>query len=80
MRSARPPFLATWLLHWLYSGPNAEAVIGDLLERYQTTPSSMWYWRQVLTTIIVSSLCEIHGRTTKSLQDIPLINSSRWFS
>jgi hypothetical protein len=65
MSPAWSPFLATWLLHRLYSGPNVEAVIGDLLERYQTRPSSVWYWRQVFATIVVSILWEV--RTHKLL-------------
>jgi hypothetical protein len=61
MRSEPPPLLARWLLQRLYSGPNAEAVFGDLLERYQASPSSVWYWRQVVTTIVVSLLWAIRA-------------------
>jgi hypothetical protein len=78
MRFVRPPFLATWLLHWLYSGPNAEAVIGDLLERYQTTPSSMFYWRQVLTTIIVSVLWEIRAHKVLAIRAVLTGCASAW--
>lgn len=70
MTPALPPSLATRLLHWLYSGPNSEAVIGDLLERYQTSPSSVWYWRQVLTTIVVSLVWEIRAHKMLAIRAV----------
>jgi hypothetical protein len=46
----KPPILATWLLgHFGVS----ESVVGDLVERYRRRPSSSWYWRQALSTIVV---------------------------
>jgi hypothetical protein len=55
MRSTQqPPILAKWLLRHLGCGPNNDAVIGDLDERYERGRSYFWYWRQVLQTILVS--------------------------
>ena len=51
----RPPLLAIWLLQRF--GVN-ESVIGDLIERYEHRPSSLWFWRQALSTIIA---CLIRG-------------------
>jgi len=68
MRPAWSPLFATWLLRRLYSGPHVEAVIGDLLERYQTRPSSVWYWRQVFATIAVSILWDIRTHTLLAIR------------
>ena len=60
-----PPFLATWLLKRLGSGPDADAIAGDLLEGFQERRSGGWYWRQVLIALVVGSWQEI--RTHKLL-------------
>jgi hypothetical protein len=78
MRSERPPLLARWLLQRLYSGPNAEAVIGDLLERYQANPSSVWYWRQTLTTIVVSLLWAIRAHKMLAIRAVLSGYAAAW--
>jgi hypothetical protein len=60
-----PPALAMWLLKRLGSGPNADAISGDLLERFQERRSDGWYWRQVVIALLVGSWQEI--RTHKLL-------------
>src|ERR1051326_2066080 len=50
--ATQPPAIATWLLRHLGCSPNNDAVIGDLAERYHKRRSRMWYWRQVLITVI----------------------------
>jgi preprotein translocase subunit SecY len=52
MTEMRPPFLATWLLK--HAARGNDALIGDLFEEYRRRHSVVWYWRQVLTTVIVS--------------------------
>ena len=47
-----PPRLATWFLR-IFSHPDNEVILGDLCERYQARPSSIWYWRQ--TFIVIAS-------------------------
>ena len=42
----QPPGMATWLLKHFGSGPNNEAVLGDLGEQYQHTGDALRYWRQ----------------------------------
>ena len=54
MMATRPPRLSTWLLERFVGGPRRESLVGDLLEQYPQRRSSAWYWRQVVTTIVVS--------------------------
>jgi hypothetical protein len=52
--------LATWLLKRFVTGPHAEAIVGDLLERFNQDASVVWLWRQVLLAMVVSVFQ--HGR------------------
>jgi len=61
MTSKQPPRIATWLLKRFGSGPNKDAVLGDLSERYLQNDSAMWYWRQAIKAIPVSFFREIQG-------------------
>lgn len=45
---------ATWLLKRFVTGPHAEAIVGDLLERFNQDGSVGWLWRQVLLAIVLS--------------------------
>lgn len=60
MTPKHPPVIATWLLRNLGSGPNNEAVLGDLAEEF-SRKGAMWYWRQALRAIPVSALREVRG-------------------
>ena len=53
MKHAEPPIVATRLLEILASGPHDDALAGDLVEQYQQGRSAAWYWRQVLSAILV---------------------------
>lgn len=77
-RPRTPPVLATWLVRWLYSGPHTDAVVGDLTERYQMTPSSTWYWRQALTTVAVSLLWEIRTHKVLAIRAVATGYASVW--
>lgn len=61
MTAKEPPRIATWMLKHFGSGPNNDAVLGDLAERYVQNDSAMWYWRQAIKAIPVSFLKEIRG-------------------
>jgi hypothetical protein len=61
----RPPFLPTWLLKKLGSSSSNDAVLGDLAERYQAGKSATWYWKQTVTTIVLSAFADL--RTQKLL-------------
>jgi hypothetical protein len=54
MNRNEPPRVATWLLRHFGSSPTIEAIVGDLDERYASGRSRLWYWCQVLVTILVT--------------------------
>jgi hypothetical protein len=55
MTLLKPPKLATWLLERLTSGYHNDPLAGDLIEEYGRGRSRVWYWRQVLIAILVST-------------------------
>jgi hypothetical protein len=61
MTSKQPPRIATWMLKRFGSGPNNDALLGDLAEEYAQKNSAAWYWRQVMKAIPVSLFKEIRG-------------------
>jgi hypothetical protein len=52
MTKIRPPVLATWLLKHVARGN--DALVGDLFEEQRRRCSVVWYWRQVLTAVVVN--------------------------
>jgi hypothetical protein len=61
MTSNQPPKLATWMLKHFGSGPDNNALLGDLTERYVQKGSRMWYRRQAMKAIPISFFKEIRG-------------------
>lgn len=59
MRSADPPRLANGLLRRLAAGPTRESLIGDLDEQFARGRTSSWYWRQVLSAILVTAATDL---------------------
>lgn len=59
MTSHQPPRLATWILKRLGSSIIEDALVGDLVEAYQTRRSPFWYWRQVGVAIGVGACRDI---------------------
>lgn len=53
MNRSDPPRIASWLLEHLIFGNRNEALAGDLQESYRAGRSNGWYWRQVLSAIII---------------------------
>jgi hypothetical protein len=54
----QPPCIANWLINLFASGPEAEPLLGDLLEEYSHLASQSgiafarsWYWRQTRKTV-----------------------------
>jgi hypothetical protein len=52
MTATRPPALATWLLK--YAARGNDALVGDLFEEHRRRGSDIWYWRQVLTAVVLN--------------------------
>lgn len=70
MRSTNPPVVATWFLKQLGSGPNNDALLGDLIEQYGQRRSRIWYWRQVLVAIVVSFCRDVGAHKLLALRAI----------
>jgi hypothetical protein len=58
----QPPAAATWLLKFLTPAGKNEAMLGDLEEDFMQGRSAAWYWRQVLTVILVGLVQELRSR------------------
>lgn len=59
-KSAEPPRLATWLLEQFTPVLDNKPLAGDLIETFKGGRSSGWYWRQVLSAILVSLTTFLH--------------------
>ena len=59
------PKCATGLL--LRLGPQDESFIGDLVEEYGNGRSRMWYWRPVLSAIVLTSIRQIGAHPVRTL-------------
>jgi hypothetical protein len=77
MRS-KPPRVATWLLEHFRSGSGNDCIVGDLVEAHQGGRSRAWYWRQVLTAILVSFCQEIVAHPVLALRAIS-VGWASWF-
>jgi hypothetical protein len=61
----KPPVCATGLL--LRLGPQDESFIGDLVEEYGGGRSRAWYWRQVLSAVLLASVRQIGAHPARAL-------------
>jgi hypothetical protein len=59
------PACATGLL--LRLGPQDESFIGDLIEQYGGGRSRAWYWRQVLSAVLLASVRQIGAHRARAL-------------
>jgi hypothetical protein len=53
VRHKRPPHVALWLLRQLAAD---EILVGDLLEEYRAGRSSLWLWRQVFLSMVITTM------------------------
>jgi len=65
MKRSEPPALATWLLEHARFSTTDSVIAGDLLEEFHAGRSAGWYWRQVLTAIVIG--CAREARHHKVL-------------
>ena len=54
MINREPPRMAAWLLRQFASPYQRESLVADLLEMYRAGRSRKWYWRQVITALILA--------------------------
>ena len=64
----KPPACATGLL--LRLGLQDESFIGDLVEEYRAGRSRAWYWRQVLSAVLLSSVRQIRTKPARALRAV----------
>jgi hypothetical protein len=76
MTALQPPRLATSLLERL--GVD-EALVGDLIERFQHRRSRFWYWRQALFAILADSLGRIREHPLLIVRGVALGAALIWF-
>jgi hypothetical protein len=69
VKSTHPPRLATKLLEALVSQRTSEALVGDLIEQYQRR-SRGWYWRQVLTALVISARRELRAHRLSAVSAV----------
>jgi hypothetical protein len=68
MKVRKPPALAHWMLCRWTTGLHKDALIGDLIEQYQSDRSGAWYWAQTAITIVVSRTGQIRSPGRKLMR------------
>jgi hypothetical protein len=71
----RPPRSATWLLTHLVRN---DALIGDLREQYRHRRSFTWYWRQVISAIVIATINEIRNHKVLALRGFVIGYALLW--
>jgi hypothetical protein len=66
----QPPKVATHLLMCL--GPEDESLTGDLFEEYGAGRSRLWYWRQVLSAILVGAAGDLRNHRRLAVRAVLL--------
>jgi hypothetical protein len=72
MSTPNPPRLASWLLERFVSGPTRESLIGDVAEQWRHGRSAGWYWRQVLTAIILSAARDVWAHKLAAVRAVAI--------
>ena len=80
MTIVQPPRIATALLKRLADGPQCEALIGDVMERYQTQQSALWYWRQVVRAIVACAVEEVRENAGLTVRAIAVWYLLAWIA
>ena len=64
----KPPAVATALLSRI--APEDESLVGDLVEEYAAGRSRAWYWRQVLSAVVMTSTRQLAAHPLRALAGI----------
>jgi hypothetical protein len=67
MKWKNPPTLAAWMLRNFMPGESNEALAGDLHEEFCAGRSAAWYWRQVLSAMLIRGAHALRIRRTALL-------------
>ena len=67
---AYPPSLPTKLLELLVPPRTSEALLGDLIEQYESGRSRRWYWRQVILALVISAGREARTRKLQAIRAV----------
>jgi hypothetical protein len=68
MKTPQPSRLAVALLNHFVA--DNEPLIGDLFEEFRTRQSQVWFWRQVLVAILISSRQDVREIRPLKLQEV----------
>ena len=70
MKPIHPPSLATKLLELLVPQRTSEALLGDLIEQFESGRSRRWYWRQVILALAISAGREARTRKIQAIRAV----------
>ncbi len=74
-----PPRLAGWLLQRFAFGPQAESLVGDIIEEYQHGRSPSWFHRQLLAMVFIGSAMLVRAHPDRALRACVLAVTLPWF-
>jgi hypothetical protein len=55
-----------------FTGPDRQAMVGDLIEQYAGGRSRSWYWRQVIAAVARSTLTDARSHAVSALSGIAI--------
>jgi hypothetical protein len=70
VKPTNPPSLPTKLLELLVPQRTSEALLGDLIEQYESGRSRRWYWRQVILALVISAGREARTRKLQAIRAV----------
>jgi len=68
MKLSKTPIVATWLLENFLSNSADTALKGDLVERYARGRSRTWYWKQVISAIVIGCWKDVSAHKLLALR------------
>jgi hypothetical protein len=75
MSATQLPRVASWLLRRLAGGSNRESLIGDLDEQFARGRSSWWYWRQVVSAVLVGVAMDLRDHPWLAIRSVVLTSA-----
>ena len=72
MSPTPPPKLALYLLHRFAAPYQHESLVGDLIEQLHSGRSTLWFWREVLSAILVARKRELESAHWRAISKTAL--------